>query len=348
MKNDFIKKRDTAFMVTGESYRKYLSGIDIGEGIVIVSHDKICYFTDGRYIEAAEKAAHGTNLTIKLYTSLLDVKIYLKEEGLKKLGIVYDEVTLSEYKNYKSLKVRLFDASDILKSLRSVKTENEISNIKKACEITEKAFYKTIKKLKVGVTETEIKTLLENEYFAMGADGLAFDTIVAFGKNSAVPHHVSGSTKLKENDVVLVDTGCRYNGYCSDYTRTLIFGEPTEEFISAYNAVKDTNELSEEFIKLNVKASDADGFARENLSELGYEEYFTHSLGHGLGLEIHESPYLSKRDSTPLKENMVFTVEPGVYFKGKFGIRIEDTVIIQNGKVKRLFSDKKELLKIKI
>jgi len=297
---------------------------------------------------ALEKSLKGKAVKPFLYEGLDSVSDYLKNNRINKVGVDFGTTTLKENAEYKKAGIKTFDCGDEIARIRAVKSAEEIENIKKACSITEKAFYKAVKSLRLGITEKEFCEILENEYYKLGADGLAFPSIVAFGKNSSVPHHVTGDTKLKINDVVLVDTGCTYKGYSSDFTRTLFFGSPDEEFIKAYNAVLETNVLAESKATAGVTGKELDAIARENLDKFGLAEYFTHSLGHGLGLEIHERPYLSRKGEGTLSEGMAFTIEPGVYFKGKFGIRIEDTLIIENEKAKRLFGDEKDLIIKKI
>ena len=197
------------------------------------------------------------------------------------------------------------------------------------------------------MTELELKDIIENYILEFGGEGTSFDTIVAFSKNSAVPHHKTGSTVLENDMPMLIDMGARYNGYCSDITRTFFFGNPSKEFISCYDAVLKANITAEQNIKCGTATDVADEFARNFLKEKGLAEYFTHSLGHGLGLEIHEYPTLSFRKKDILTENMLFTIEPGVYLENKFGIRIEDTVLLTKDGVKRLFTDSKELKIIK-
>ena len=193
-----------------------------------------------------------------------------------------------------------------------------------------------------GMTERELKKFVEDRMSALGGEGAAFDTIVAFGKNAAVPHHETGDAQLIANQAVLIDTGAKVNGYCSDITRTAFFGEPDDEFLKAYNAVLDANVKAEEEIYVGLSGKAADKIVRDVLTARGYGEYFTHSLGHGVGLEIHESPYLSPKSDEILDNGTVFTVEPGVYIDGRFGIRIEDTCIMENGRAKRLFTDDKK------
>ena len=180
-----------------------------------------------------------------------------------------------------------------------------------------------------------------------GADRPSFETIVAFGKNSAVPHHETGTTKLKKNQTVLMDYGCVVNGYCSDITRTVFYGEPSEKFIKTFNQVANANALGMKKANANASVKAVDGEVRKLFEKYGVADKFAHSLGHGIGLEIHEEPYLSPRGEGELKENYVFSIEPGLYYEGEFGVRIENTVIIKNGVAVSLTGNGRELKIIK-
>ena len=342
----FVDKCGTGVaLITDRLTRKYLMGVDIAEGYLITGKDT-AYFTDARYFYAAKEKLDGTGILALLYTGQQDISSYIKKSGATALYIDYTRTTVKEYENYKKIGLDIKDCSNTLELLRSVKSQSEITHIKKACEIIESALYFVLKTIKVGDTELEIKERIETEMIKLGAESASFDTIVAFGKNSAVPHHETGKTPLKPNTVILIDTGAVYKGYCSDITRTLFFGTPTDKFISCYNAVLLANESAEREITAGMKTDQADKIARDVLGKSGLDKYFTHSLGHGVGLEIHEYPTLSPKKSPILENGTVFTVEPGVYFDGEFGIRIEDTVLLTDGKVQRLFSDDKQLIKL--
>jgi Xaa-Pro aminopeptidase len=179
-----------------------------------------------------------------------------------------------------------------------------------------------------------------------GSSGVSFDTIVAFGQNSAIPHHETGDTILDVNQPILMDFGATFDGYASDITRTVFYGKPSEDFLSVYDAVLTANLMAEDRIVADITCKDADKIAREYLTDCGYGDKFTHSLGHGVGLRIHEEPTLSPNSNDIIKEGTVFTVEPGVYLNGKFGVRIEDTCYLTGGKTKRLFTDDKKLIVI--
>ena len=342
MKNIPIEK-DCAFLITDRLTRKYLSGVDIADGFLILGKRMVA-FTDARYFYAAKQTFQKVGIDCYLYKGVESLGEYLKEIGAKTLLLDYDKTTLKEYGVYKNFGLNIADGSALIEKARSVKDERELDCIKRACMIAQKAYHEALKFVKKGISEIQLRDKIEALILSYGADEVAFDTIVAFGENAAVPHHETGETVLTDNQVILVDMGCKVNGYCSDLTRTAFFGNPDVKFLSAYSAVLNANELAEENIFSTLSAKAADGIARDFLSENGYGEYFTHSLGHGVGLEIHEYPTLSPRSNAVLTENMVFTVEPGVYFDGEFGIRIEDTVLIKNGKVERLFTDDKRLL----
>lgn len=338
-----LKKDGAALLLTDKLYRRYFSGIDMAEGFLLVS-DKTYYFADARYFFALKEKLSGSEVVPVLYDGLKSIDAVLKENGIKKIGLDYDHTTLTEFEGYKSFGTGFYDASATIKKLRSVKSDEEIALMKKACEITEKSFHIAIKELKEGMTEKQFADRLRELYLSFGAEGESFDTIVAFGDGSAVPHHETGDTVLKKESVVLVDTGCFYQGYASDYTRTVYFGNnPDPEFVRCYNAVKRANDTAEETITDGFYTDDADNIARNVLKEENIDKYFTHSLGHGLGLEIHEFPALSFKKRDMLKNGMAFTIEPGVYFDGRFGIRIEDTVMLKDGKLVRLFTDSKDL-----
>lgn len=338
-------RESSAYLITDLFYRKYFSGLDIEDGLLLICKLP-AYFVDARYFSAVKDDIIGAGFVPILYKSKDDVNAYIKEKGITSLYVDYDKTTLTEYEVYKTFGIDILDGSSDLKKARSIKDEVELKNIETACDIAVKVVEKAFSKLKIGVTEIEISNFINAEYLKMGASGESFATIVAFGENSAVPHHKTSERKLKNNEPVLIDTGAIYNGYCSDITRTAFFGEPNEVFINRYNAVKKANELAIENIKEGMEFSFGDKIARQYLEKQGYGENFTHSLGHGLGLEIHEYPAVSPKGEGQFALGTAFTIEPGVYFDGEYGIRIEDTVYL-DGAVKRLTKDSKELKLIK-
>jgi Xaa-Pro aminopeptidase len=347
MKTSLVVEKGNAYLLTDVFSCRYFTGIENQEGIVLITQDKILCFADARYYYALEQKLKDKECQAMLYTGLESIKQCLQENAIKTLFIDYDTTTLTKYQEYNTLGVEIKDGSKNLKECRKQKTAKEIISIKKACQIAKDAFDYILPFIKEGVSETSIKNRLERFMIKQGASGPSFETIVAFGKNSAVPHHETGNARLKKNQAVLLDYGCVVDGYCSDITRTVFFGEPTIEFKKAFFQVAEANLLGMDRASEGKSVKELDGVVREFFKSQGVEEYFTHSLGHGIGLQIHEEPYLSKRGEGQLKENYVFSIEPGLYYNGKFGIRIENTVMIQNGQAVSLTGNGRELIIIK-
>ena len=316
---------------------RYLTGIEPENGCAIVDETGVTLYTDMRYMEAAEKLLAGTDVTPVLYKQ---DKLLQRLASYKSVGISFDQTTHSEYLALEKAGVKLENIDKAYAEAMSVKNEWELERIAKACEIAEDAFNLLLPEIKEGMTETEVAALLEYNMRKLGAQGLSFETIVAFGAHAAVPHHETGTTKLKYGDEILIDCGCKVDGYCSDCTRTFLFGDDGkhEEFKKAYASVLKAHELAKAKIASGMTGKEADAIARDSLKADGYGELFTHSLGHGIGLNVHEFPSVSPRGESKLVDGMVFSDEPGVYEAGKYGIRIEDTVTLKDGKVKSFMS----------
>ena len=315
---------------------RYITGFTAEDGAVVVDKNGTTLYTDARYIEAAEKFFEGTDVTPVLWDKRTANDV-LKD--YKKIAISFSETKYSEFLSLSKLGAELIDADKAFEQAMIVKNEWELSCIQRACEIAEDAFNLLLPEIKEGMTESEVAALLEYKMRMLGAQGLAFETIVAFGAHAAVPHHETGLTKLCFGDEILIDFGCRVNGYCSDITRTFLFGDDGkhEEFKKAYQAVLTAHNLVKEQLRSGMNGKEGDGIAREYLKSQGYGELFTHSLGHGIGLNVHESPFVTptaRGENCILTDGMVFSDEPGVYKAGEYGIRIEDTVTLKDGKVK--------------
>lgn len=316
---------------------RYITGFVAENGFVIVDKDGTTLYTDKRYIEAAEKLCKDTDVTPVLYT---------QDEALKRLakyqsvGISFDQTSHSEFVTSEKAGVKMVNIDETFAKAMSIKNEWELSRIAKACEIAEDAFNLLLPEIKEGMTETEVAALLEYNMRKLGAQSLSFETIVAFGAHASVPHYETGMTKLKFGDEILIDFGCKVDGYCSDITRTFLFGDDGkhEEFKKAYAAVLGAHNLVKEKLTAGMTGVQGDAIAREYLTERGYGPLFTHSLGHGIGLNVHEYPSVSPRGEMTLENGMVFSDEPGVYEAGKYGIRIEDTVTLKDGKVQSFMS----------
>ena len=265
----------------------------------------------------------------------------------KRIGISYSHTSHARFLALQKSGAELVDIDAVFTESMIVKNEWELGNIAQACSIAEEALNMLLPEIREGMTETALAAQLEYNMRKLGAQGLAFETIVAFGANASVPHHETGLTTLKFGDEILMDFGCRVNGYCSDITRTFLFGDDGkhEAFKVAYAHVLRAHELVQEKAVSGMTGIEVDAIARDYLQENGYGELFTHSLGHGVGLNIHEAPSASIRGEKTFVDGMVFTDEPGVYVEGEYGIRIEDTVVLKDGKVKSFMGKtRKDLL----
>lgn len=330
---------------TEQSYlRQYLTGFQSSFGYVISDKNGNTFYTDTRYFEAAKTLLNGTDISVKVIERGQTAYDLLK--NYKQVAIPIAKTYAPDYIRFKEMGIEIVDSFPAFTQAMSLKSQSEIINIKQACQITDRAFTQFLSVLKEGISENEAAAELEYLMRKYGASGTSFDTIMAFGENGSVPHHETGVRKLKYGDPVLVDFGCKVNGYCSDCTRTLLFGDKpeNEEFKIAYGHVLSAHNIAKEKITDKITGKQADAYARDELKKFGLDKNFTHSLGHGIGINIHEYPRLSPASDDVLENGMVFSDEPGVYFAGKFGIRIEDTVMLEEGKVISLTNSDKNLI----
>lgn len=321
--------------------RRYLTGLETSFGYVLSDKNGNTFYTDTRYLEGATAALKGTDIAVKKFEAPLENLL----KGYKEVAVPLSRTTYPMYKRLEDANLKVVDSEKAFENAMIKKQPYELDFIRKACEITDKSFGTLLTRIKEGMSENEVAAELEYLLRKNGASGTSFATIVAFGENSSVPHHETGVRKLKFGDIVLIDFGCKVGGYCSDCTRTFLFGDDKkhEEFKKAYAHVLKAHMLVKEKVTDGTTGSEADAIARGYLKEHGLDKYFTHSLGHGIGVNIHESPMLSPKSQSILKDGMVFSDEPGVYFEGDFGIRIEDTVTLSGGKVISLTDSNKNL-----
>lgn len=342
-----------ALLVSSISNIVYLTGFSgfsayEREVFLLITQKKGYVFTDGRYSELVIKKIPHFNL-VEISSSLplrLALKKIIEENKIKTVGFEPENITVSEYTTFKKrLKIKLVPTKGIIQNLRLVKDSDEIKHIKKACETGDKTFLHILSHLKTGVTEKEIANIMESFMKKHGGEP-SFPTIVAFGKNASVPHHQTGKSKLTKNNFVLLDFGVQINNYCSDMTRTIIFGKANEEQKRMYNTVfKAQQKAIETLSKGEMNAVKIDKSARDYINSQGYPS-IPHSLGHGIGVEVHEAPRLSPVSKDVLKNGMVFSVEPGIYVLGFGGVRIEDLVLIDNGIPRFLTHSPKELIQL--
>ncbi|MCX5698473.1 MAG: aminopeptidase P family protein [Candidatus Omnitrophica bacterium] len=302
------------------------------DAYLLVSLKENIYFTDSRYTQEAKDFLKDNALLREcngfVFKYIAEAALNL---GLKKLGFEERYLPLAEFAKVKELakgKFNLIPTHSIIEDKRQIKDEQEIIKLRKAAEITALALEHIRQFLVPGVKEVEIVAELERFIRYQGARASAFDIIVASGPNSSQPHHLSGERKLKNNELVLIDWGVDYQGYKSDLTRVLFLGKINILARKVYDIVLKAQELAIKRIQPGAEMAEIDRVAREYIAARGYAGRFKHNLGHGFGLEVHEAPHLSGREASAIKPGMTFTVEPGIYLPGKFGVRIEDMVLI--------------------
>ena len=315
-----------AALVITASNTFYLSGYESTNCRILITNDKDYFFTDMRYLEEAKNAI-GDRFEV-LLGGVEEIKVIADDLGIKALG-VEENVSYGEYRSLEELfkGIEFVAVDEAFSKIRARKTEREISLIKTAQSVTETAFNEILPFIKEGVTEIEIAARLEYIMLKNGCE-LAFDSIVAFGENGSKPHAHRSERKLRRGEFVTMDFGAKYKGYCSDMTRTVALGAVDERKARAYNAVLEANKLAEKAIKIGEKCCDIDAVARNYLAKFSLDKFFSHSLGHSVGVDIHEMPAFSPRCDEVLKEGMIITVEPGVYLEGDFGLRIEDMALV--------------------
>lgn len=347
-----------AVIISSPSNLYYFTGFTGGEAFFVMLIDSRCpqhddtvqtgyVITDSRYYEQVEKECPGLVL-IRLEEKGYSEAVKELFDGMDGGGraAIEGNMNLSQYlKLCEACKDYEFQVKgDVINSSRMVKDESELVKIRKAEEIGDAAFSYILEKIKPGMTEAEISFELEFYMKRHGASKLSFDTIVASGVNSSMPHAKVTERKIEIGDFITMDFGCVYQGYCSDMTRTIAVGNPTEEMKKVYQIVLDAGRRAMEQIAEGKKCSYIDSLARDYIKEQGYGEYFGHGLGHSVGLDIHEEPRFSRKCDTGLKENMVITVEPGIYLPGRFGVRIEDLVAVTRDGFYNLTRSEKELV----
>jgi Xaa-Pro aminopeptidase len=318
------------------------------EAFLLITPKKQYIFTDGRYTEAVKKLIPNFELIeISARNKLKDVLGDLVNKlKIQKLGIEENDLKVNEFRLLKKAAKNPKDFK--FHEHRSIKTQEEIKLIEKACNIGDGAYKFILTKIKQGISEKELGYLLDNFIRDTGFEP-SFKTIVAFGENSAVPHHLTGDRRLKQGDFVLLDFGVKFKNYCSDMTRTLIFGKPSEKQKKIHQTVKEAQQKAFEYLTANfqkgIKASDLDKIARDYILDAGFES-IPHSLGHGIGIEVHEHPFLGMNSKEILKEGMVFSIEPGIYIPGFGGVRIEDLFAIEKNGVRQLTKSSKEFAEL--
>jgi len=340
-----------AMMITSWPNRLYATQFKSSAGMAIVTRTKSYFFTDTRYIEAATKKITGA--VIRMNTNevtLTDLaNEVIKEHGIQKLGFEDQYATVSEYNSWeKKLECKeLIPATGLLLELRRVKDEEEVKCLIAAQRIAEKALKDVLEFIKPGRTEKEISAYLQYRMLCHGAEKMSFEPIVVSGANSSMPHGVPSDKKVEDGDFITMDFGCVYGGYCSDMTRTVAVGHVTEEMEKVYYTVLEAQKAGIAAARAGVTGKSVHEAAAKVISDAGYGEYFGHGFGHSVGVEIHEDPRFSLLNDKPIPAGAVMSAEPGIYLPGKFGVRIEDVIIIRENGAEDIMEAPHELIVIK-
>ncbi len=334
-------------LLLGSQYnRQYISGFSGSSGYVLITASKSILLTDFRYTVQAASQAAGFEIVEHGTSPLQNVLELLKGEGLSSLAFEQDHVTYAEYLSWsKTLEgIKLVPAAGLVENLRMFKDEAELAIMQEAAVLADRTFKHICGIIAPGISENDVALEMEVFMRSNGATSSSFDTIVASGERSALPHGVASDRIIGNNEFVKLDFGAYYKGYCSDITRTVVVGKPSDKHLEIYNIVLEAQLHALDHIKPGMTGMEADALARDVIVKYGYGDNFGHSTGHGLGMEVHEAPRLSRLSDTILTPGMVVTVEPGIYLPGFGGVRIEDDIVITESGIKILTSSPKELI----
>lgn len=346
-----MSRQDMPYLlITDPNNRFYLSGFTGSTGVLLIGLEKSYFLTDFRYLEQVKEQCPGYEL-IKVEQQSVFVSLAQVLKGSKGEKLFFEEnhLTVKAYLELKDAlpKIDLKPGSGLVEDLRMVKDAAEISLIKQVMAIGDAAFQHILGLIKPGVSEQELALELEFFMRRQGASGTAFETIMASGPRSALPHGVASERKLQQGDFLTMDFGALYQGYNSDMTRTIVLGEPTDKQQEIYQIVLEAQLAGLAAVKAGIPAKEVDAAARRVITQRGYGEYFGHGTGHGVGLAIHENPRVNTKDETILQPGMVITIEPGIYLPDWGGVRIEDSVLVTEQGCEILTSSPKlELLKL--
>jgi Xaa-Pro aminopeptidase len=343
-----------AILVSNSYNRRYLTGFKAMEttlsataGHVLVSDQAAYLLTNPIHAEQARAEVFGVEVLVYEREPYLAAANAARDAGVKRLGFEPESLTLTAFRALERAagsNIELITAENAVEDLRARKDADEITLVHKAAEITDRAFVEVTSGLREGTTEAELAWQLEKTMRELGAEALAFDTVVGAGPNAALPHAIPSAKPIKAGEPVVIDMGARYEGYCADLTRTICIGQTGERFRRIYDIVLRAQLAAESAIQAGQTASEADAFARRVIDDAGFGAAFNHSLGHGVGLAVHEIPRVGKDSPAVLEEGMIVTVEPGIYIPGWGGVRIEDTVVIKDNGIEILSQAPKEVL----
>ena len=342
------KNKIQAFLITSAEMRRWFANVGTSVGYILITKQKSYLLIDNRYYQAMIKNKSLINIDeiLQITDSYIEklVELLNQEKNIKSIGVEAEYVNVAFFQKLtESLAVNVSAVS--VSKCRIKKTEAEIASLKLAADINDGVYTYLKKKMKSGMTEKEVANIIKVKMFEYGADEIGFPPIVGSGPNSAIPHHRPTFRKIKAGDLVVVDIGCIVDGYNSDSTRTFGIEKLSTELKNVYKVVYLAQKAGCESVKIGKSLGNIDSVCRKKISKLGYGKYFTHGTGHGIGVEVHEEPYVVPANKSDIvQNNMIFTIEPGIYLPNVGGVRIEDEVLIVDGKVILLNKTPKELL----
>lgn len=324
------KEKIDGFLVTSPYNLRYLTNFTGTTGLAVITLDKAYFVTDFRYTEQAAKQAQGYEIVKNVGPIFDEVAKLCQKEEIQSLGFEEAFISFAQYGQLEDLleETALIPISGMIEELREIKDENEVKIVRKACEIADRGIEHIWNTIKPGMTEIEVANQLDFYMRSLGATSVSFDTIVASGLRSAMPHGVASEKIIEKGELITIDFGCYYNGYVSDETRTFAIGDPGQKLKDIYQIVLEANLKVIEEAKPGMSGIELDAIARDHIASFGYGEAFGHSTGHGIGLEIHEGPNVSFRAEKRFVPGNIITDEPGIYLPGIGGVRIEDDLLV--------------------
>lgn len=345
LRNTLTAKNLDAIIVTDLYNLRYLANFTGSTGVAVISQEDAVFITDFRYTRQASEQAVGFTIRQNKQDIFAEINDYLVEKRLKRVGFEANEMRVSTYLRIKEFFVaELVATTDLIEELRQIKEPAELDIMREACAITDEAFAYILTYIKPGLTEIQVANELERFLKSKGATAMSFDTIVASGVRSSMPHGVASEKVIEDGDLITLDFGCYYKGYSSDMTRTFAVGSVKPELEEIYRIVLEAHEIVNREAKAGMTGKEIDALARDYITSKGYGEYFGHGLGHGLGLNVHEMPGVNIRNEKPVLAGMVITNEPGIYIDGLGGVRIEDDLLVTDKGVESLNRSPKHLI----
>ena len=350
LREKFDEAEIDAIIISNTENRRYFSGFKGSAGNLIISTERAVLATDFRYTEQASLQAPAFDV-LQIRPQLDWLPETLSGMGATRIGFEADEMTVSGHERIRKAlnegagdetTYTLVPTNGIGVGLRAVKDAEELALLTRAIEIGDKAFDDVSARIKAGMTENEVAWEIEKSIREQGAESLSFETIVGSGPNGARPHHLAADRIINEGEPIVIDMGCQFQGYCSDLTRTIVVGESDDKFKEIYDITLTAQLTAIEMVEAGMTGEECDLIARNVITEAGYGDNFGHSLGHGVGLEVHEGPGVGARAKDKLQDGMVFTIAPGIYLTGWGGVRIEDVVVLENGRARIISKARKE------